>query len=697
MTPVAPPGARRYKAFISYSHAVDGKLAPALQAGLERFAKPWYRLRAFRVFRDKTGLAVTHALWGSIQRALEASEYFILMASPAAAQSEWVQREVEFWLSHRPAATLLIVLTDGDIAWNPKTDDFDWSRTNALPRVLERQFSAEPLYLDLRWARVDTDLSVRRPRFLDAVATLASTLRNVPLDDLIGEDVAHYRTTRRLLRGTVAALAALTVAALYAAYQANQARDLAGRLEAERAREVTAARDAARERSRQAESSRLAAIERERKAAASRSLAKVASTVRSQDWDLATLLAIEAAQISPTGEAEDTLRELLVRATRPSIVRGPDDLRVNATTFGPDGRRLLVVFEDGSVRLWSVESPGSPVVLTKDSVLHADAEGTYALFSPDGSTVLTTPYESIGGPTQATSEAAARLWDAGTGQLRREFKHADLTHAALSADGKRVVTVGGTSVIMWDADSGRRVTQLEDHEREVVHVEFSGDGRWLVTAAKDDTVRIRSAADGASTAVMRVPGKSFLGAVSLSPDNRWLLTLSQDDPARVWHWRGAPGHYAAELHREVGPYGFAVFSPDSKVLLTLGADHSARLWEVATGRNLHELPHDDYINQAAFSADGRWVVTASVDSTAVLWDASSGKRVMDFGGYDRSRTTAAFSPDGARVATGTARGHVLLHSCDICGPLEDLLARARSRVGRTLTADERARYVGTPN
>jgi WD40 repeat protein len=697
MTSVAAAETARYKAFISYSHAVDGTLAPALQTGLERFAKPWYRRRAFRVFRDKTGLAVTHALWGSIQRALEASEYFILLASPAAARSEWVQREIEFWLRHRSAATLLIVLTDGDIAWNAQTGDFDWNRTTALPRLLERQFSAEPLHLDLRWARVDTDLSVRRPRFLDAVATLASTLRNVPLDDLIGEDVAHYRTTRRLLRATVAALVALSVAALYAAYQANQARYLAERLETERAREVTAAQDAADERSRHAETQRLAAVERERQTAESRRLATVALSVRSQDWDLAALLAIEAARVSATAEAEGVLRQLLVRRTAPTVLEGPDNLRVDATTFGPDGRRLLVVFEDGSVRLWSIDSPHAPVVLTRESVLHADAEGAYALFSRDGSAVLTTPYESIGTYGRGTSAAAARLWDAGTGQLRREFKHANLTHAALSPDGARVVTVGGTSVIIWDAESGRRLTELEDHEREVVHVEFSGDGKWLVTAAKDDTVRIRSAADGTPMTVMRVPGKSFLRAASLSGDRRWLLTLSDDDPTRVWYWRGTPGHYAAELHRDVGPYRFAVFSPDSRMLLTLGADYSARLWEVATGRNLHELPHDDRINQAAFSPDNRWVVTASVDNTAVLWDASSGQRLIDFGGYDRSRTTAAFSPDGARVATGTAWGQVLVHSCEICGSVDDLMARARARVGRALTADERARYVGSSN
>ena len=114
----APPIKRyKYKAFISYSHAADGRLAPTLQSALHRFAKPWNRLRAMRVFRDQTGLGVTPALWGSIQTALEDSEYFLLLASPRAAQSAWVDREVEFWLETRSSSQLLIVLTDGELQW----------------------------------------------------------------------------------------------------------------------------------------------------------------------------------------------------------------------------------------------------------------------------------------------------------------------------------------------------------------------------------------------------------------------------------------------------------------------------------------------------------------------------------------------------------------------------------------------------
>src|SRR5215208_5800388 len=98
--------AHAYKAFISYSHAADGKLAPALQHGLQQFARPWNQLRAIRVFRDKTGLTATQGLWTSIVTALDNSEYFLLLASPQAAQSHWVDQEVRHWLSQPRADRL---------------------------------------------------------------------------------------------------------------------------------------------------------------------------------------------------------------------------------------------------------------------------------------------------------------------------------------------------------------------------------------------------------------------------------------------------------------------------------------------------------------------------------------------------------------------------------------------------------------
>src|SRR6266511_820801 len=137
-----------YAAFPSYSHALDGRLGAAVQTGLERFAKPWYRIRALRVFRDKLSLSASPGLWSSIERGLEASEWLLLMASPEAARSPWVRKEVGWWLQHRSADRLLIVLTSGQLAWDSAQDDFEWSRTDALPEeVLRGAFAEEPFWV----------------------------------------------------------------------------------------------------------------------------------------------------------------------------------------------------------------------------------------------------------------------------------------------------------------------------------------------------------------------------------------------------------------------------------------------------------------------------------------------------------------------------------------------------------------------
>src|SRR5215213_8551407 len=138
--------ASTYDAFISYSHAADGKLAPALQDALQRFAKPWYRRRALHLFRDQTSLSATPGLWPAIETALQSSRYFLLLASPRAAQSRWVQQEVQWWLEHQSSETLLIGLTDGQIKRGEGATDFDWEQTDALFFINDAASTENPLW-----------------------------------------------------------------------------------------------------------------------------------------------------------------------------------------------------------------------------------------------------------------------------------------------------------------------------------------------------------------------------------------------------------------------------------------------------------------------------------------------------------------------------------------------------------------------
>src|SRR5215470_4812500 len=122
-----------YNAFISYSHAADSTLAAALQSALHSFARPWYKLRALHIFRDQTNLAVNPALWSSIRDALDQSLFFILLASPEAAASPWVEREAEYWIARNGPSRILIVLTGGTLQWDHSAGSFIPVDTNALP------------------------------------------------------------------------------------------------------------------------------------------------------------------------------------------------------------------------------------------------------------------------------------------------------------------------------------------------------------------------------------------------------------------------------------------------------------------------------------------------------------------------------------------------------------------------------------
>jgi WD40 repeat protein len=215
-----------FDGFLSYSHAADGRLAPAVQRGLHSLARPWHRRRALWIFRDQTGLAVTPSLWSAIQDALNSSEYFVLMASPEAAQSSWVDKEIRHWLATKSPDRILPIVTDGEWLWDATRSDFSEDST-AVPDSLRGVFAEEPLYLDLRWARADGHLSLRHSRFRDAIAQLAAPMHGVSKDDLEGEDVRQHRRARRLWSVAVAGLAALTLVAtmtgVLAVRNANQA------------------------------------------------------------------------------------------------------------------------------------------------------------------------------------------------------------------------------------------------------------------------------------------------------------------------------------------------------------------------------------------------------------------------------------------------------------------------------------------
>lgn len=202
--------ARRFAAFISYSHA-DAGAAAKLQRKLERYRLPKRiadaRLDAASslgsIFRDREDLAAAASLSAAIRDAIGRAEALIVLCSPDAATSPWVAAEIELFRALHPGKPILAVLLSGE----PLT---------SFPAALTVDGN-EPLAADLRPEGDGKQLG-----FLKIVAGIAG----IPLDSLIQRDA--QRRIRRVTAITAGALAAMLIMGIMTAL-ALQARNEAAR------------------------------------------------------------------------------------------------------------------------------------------------------------------------------------------------------------------------------------------------------------------------------------------------------------------------------------------------------------------------------------------------------------------------------------------------------------------------------------
>lgn len=149
----------RYKAFISYSHrdadwgawlqrSLEGYRIPKRLAGSQGEFGPIPR-RLTPVFRDREDLSSASDLSVKVKESLEASEALVIVCSPASAQSQWVNEEINYFQSLGRGDRIFALIVDGDPqAENPEMQCFP----SALTRNPDGS-AREPLAADARkWA-----------------------------------------------------------------------------------------------------------------------------------------------------------------------------------------------------------------------------------------------------------------------------------------------------------------------------------------------------------------------------------------------------------------------------------------------------------------------------------------------------------------------------------------------------------------
>jgi len=212
--------AARYRAFISYS-SVDRAVAERLQRALERFKIPAplrgrdsaygpLPTRLAPIFRDRSDARAAPDLGAGLSEALADSEALVVLCSPAAARSVWVEREILEFKRLGRAARIATVIADGE----PRAFDAATAPDGAFPRALFASVDAEER---VSWGVLPEPLAAdvrERGDGLDgAVLKVVAALAGLSVTELAQRQAEAERRERRRAHRIAAGMAALAVAA----------------------------------------------------------------------------------------------------------------------------------------------------------------------------------------------------------------------------------------------------------------------------------------------------------------------------------------------------------------------------------------------------------------------------------------------------------------------------------------------------
>ena len=329
--------------------------------------------------------------------------------------------------------------------------------------------------------------------------------------------------------------------------------------------------------------------------------------------------------------------------------------RINDVDFTADGAVLGTASSDKTIRLWDVKS-GKPI---HELIGHSKAVNG-ARFISSGRELLSW-----------SDDGTIRIWDTDKGSVIRVLSFAPLKIAKLAYNEPTKMLAFSSSeepvVVVSDLETGKSLSKIS-FSLEVVSVQFSSDGRYLLSASEDGSAKLSDPSSGmeigayqyydhdlfdrrgqfitkfvANEAIRRQKVADSLTSAQFSSDGQLILTVGE---RAVRIWEIGTGKQQAAIRRQYGLFSIAKFAPNGVHVVTApkkyqfmrftqnlsgdglaaqsrsegGAEHWATLWDAQTGTKIRGfLEHGDDILDASFSHDGTILSTISKDGVMKLW------------------------------------------------------------------------------
>lgn len=717
----------RYAAFISYA-SKDEKFARRLHRSLEGYGIPksvgdfdltggGRKNRIYPVFRDREELSAGD-LDARIEAALRASAALIIVCSPNAATSLWVQKEIEFFISLGRRDRVFCIIADTA----PIVDEESTPRY--FPSALRDGGSAEartfePLAGDARkgkdgfrraWLKIVAglvgvtpgqliDRDLRRRRLQVSLASFA-TLAAIVLTGVAGGVLLSARLQERSLT-----LAQLARSASDAGFYDRAARYAAAGMRGATLPVVGYDTTAASAELRRALAGPLRSVVAINTAD---EIGRAFSPdgrlfVQSRDADDAVIIRDAATgaivqilrghlqpvyfcSFSPRGDRvvtaarDGAVRVWEVATGREIFALTGVEGQVDKVAFSLDQRRAVLMFDDTHPPiLWRLGSSESPVSLRGHQVFENISSVWDASFSQDGSRIVT-----------SGRDMTARIWDGETGRELLVLPSRSLMSAAFGAgtpvsalfspSGRLIVTMDGEKVRIWDVASARQLAEFPARVRTFWSRQavFSPDGALLVVLSEGRAIVFHADTEVA------IFGEG-LTSVSFAADSKRVVTGSANGEVSVWqigpvidlsrypqiinvpaNTRGvrerdlvAEVNEIAVLRGHTGSIGQAFVSAENSRILSVSSDGTARTWDIGPEPSALQIPESPAVT--VLNSEGTRLLTTSYnEAVARIWDLRSGREVLRLTGHAGSVVAATFSRDGTRVLTGDSEGVALV-------------------------------------
>jgi WD40 repeat protein len=593
---------KRFDAFISYSRD-DAEFAESLEKKLERYRLPKgirtrRKLEIFRDIPDLVGPTLPEAIQGALRR----SEHLIVLCSPRAVDSAWVDREIELFVSESSPEKVIPVLLDGDPNADAAVDDKNWPFPAAVTSRL-----ADPLCADFRSIEGEP-ATRRRARHREALFFVLARLLGVEKEDLVRR---QRRRAMRLMGALVAVLSLLTAAFAAISFEAIRQRNTA--------------RDQAR-------------------IATSRQLAAQSLTHLDEQFDLALLLALHAHAVDPN---VDTLGSLLAGLERnPNLIgflTGHDG-PVLDLAFDASGSRLASL-DESTIRVWDVRE-------RREVGLHDHAGRIRGVrFMPDGERVI------------VVGSSAVEIRSADLFELDRSIPYGHperVGGVAISRNGDRLAVAGRFHVSLWDLSEGRPFGPPIRTSSHSDSLAFDPDGKLLAFAdLSSKLIRVLEV----ETQRQLEP---FVGvtASSLAFSRDGQTLASGVRMIDLWDVKTRQRLGPPLFGHRLDVSGLA-FGAGDEHLASLGADGTLRFWSLGQWRQLGEPLRGFGKYVLAVSPDGRLMATGRENGAISLWSIERwgvdvehrlARRVDDALPVE----SVAFTPDGSRLVAGGEDGRLSL-------------------------------------